>query len=121
MEYSQTVEKTYIWFMIIYKCASAYIQSFSTLKAKIDAINAIQDALLNQALINIGTNASENLSQYSLNDGQTVISATYRTSDQVMQDYRSYENLKNQLLAAYDNASGRMVRLVDHKSFPNGF
>lgn len=107
--------------MIIYKCASAYVQSFTTLKGKIDAIIAIQAALLNQALVNIETNASENLSQYSLNDGQTVISATYRTSDQVMQDYRSYESLKNQLLAAYDNASGRMVRLVDHKSFPNGF
>lgn len=107
--------------MIIYKCASAYIQSFSTLKAKIDAIIAIQDALLNQALVNIETNASENLSQYSLNDGQTVISATYKTSDQVMKDYRSYEALKEQLLAAYANASGRMVRLVDHKSFPHGF
>jgi hypothetical protein len=107
--------------MIVYKCASAYVQSFTTLKGKIDAINAIQDALLNQALVNIETNATENMSQYSLNDGQTVISATYRSSDQVMQDYRSYETLKEQLLAAYNNASGRMVRLVDHKSFPNGF
>lgn len=107
--------------MIIYKCASAYIQSFTTLKAKIDAITAIQDALLTQALVNIESNASDNLSQYSLNDGQTVISATYRTSEQVMKDYRSYENLKETLLAAYSNASGRMVRLVDHKSFPNGF
>lgn len=107
--------------MVVYKCASAYIQSFTTLKAKIDAINAIQAALLSQALVNIESNTSQNLSQYSLNDGQTIISASYRSSSEVKKDYQSYEDLKQMLLASYDNSLGRMVRLVDHKSFPHGF
>lgn len=107
--------------MTIYKCASAYVQTFKKLKDKIAAIDAIQEALLNQALTKLESNESNEVSQYSLNDGQTVISATYRSTDQVLKDYQSYENLKLALLAAFQNASGRMVRLVDHKSFPNGF
>jgi hypothetical protein len=109
--------------MIIYKSAVVYIQSCTTVKARIAAIDQIIDALLNQALASIetGSSGSNTLSQYSLNDGQTVISASYRSSSEIKKDIQSYQDLRDVFLASYHNSSGRMVRLVDHKSFPNGF
>lgn len=106
--------------MIIYKCAKDYIGSCTTIDAQIAAIEQIQTALLMQALTSIesAVSSGETISQYSLNDGQTIISASYRSASEIKRDYQNYEYLKNMLR---NNKNGRMVRLVDHKSFyPNG-
>lgn len=101
--------------MIVLK-VSEYLANCPTLKAKILAIEGIQAALLDQVLATI-TSGNE-LSQYSLNDGQTIISASYKNSSEVMSDYRKYEDLKNFLR---NQKIGSMVRLVDSKSFPYGW
>lgn len=111
---------------MIYKSGVVYIQSLATVQARIAAIDAIIDALLNQALAAIEsgsteTTSSNTLSQYSLNDGQTIISASYRSSSEVKKDIQNYQDLREVYLASYHNSKGRMVRLVDHKSFPHGF
>jgi hypothetical protein len=105
--------------MAIYKCAKDYIGSCTTIDQQIAAIEQIQMALLTQALTSIETSVAngESISQYSLNDGQTIISASYRSASEIKRDYENYEYLKNMLR---NNKSGRMVRLVDHKSFYHG-
>lgn len=102
--------------MIIYKDSAAYIGSCTTIEAKIAAIEAIQMALLEQALAGIQAAVSngESISQYSLNDGQTIISASYRSASEIKRDYENYEYLLNMLR---NNKAGRMTRLVDQKSF----
>jgi len=98
--------------MVIFKSASEYIGTCASINARIAAINAIQDALLTQALIAIEQNGT--ISQYSLNDGQVIISTTYRSPEQIKKDYLAYEQLKNMLIM---NKLGRKTRLVDSKTF----
>lgn len=102
--------------MIIYKCAKDYIGSCTTIDAQIAAIEQIQMALLTQALAGIESAVSngESISQYSLNDGQTIISASYRSASEIKKDYENYGYILNMLR---NNKHGRVVRLVDHKSF----
>lgn len=74
---------------------STYIQEKSTIKAKIEAIDAIIDAMLTQAL-NIVEN--EGTASYSLDDGQVKISTQYTSMEQVEQGIRSLERLRNMYL-----------------------
>lgn len=98
--------------MVIYKTASSYIGTCTTINAKIAAIEAIQTALLTQALIAIEQNGT--ISQYSLNDGQVIISTTYRSPEQIKKDYMAYEQIKNMFIM---QKMGRVTRLVDSKTF----
>ena len=101
---------------MIYKCAKDYVGTCAGNDAKILAIEAIQMALLEQALAGIESSITngESISQYSLNDGQTIISASYRSAAEIKKDYENWEYIKNMLR---NNRHGRMVRLVDQKSF----
>jgi hypothetical protein len=97
--------------MIVYSKASEYIASCTTVRARIAAIEAIQEALLIT-----GLKAAENgdISQYSLNDGQTIIQTTYRTAGDIQKSYMSFETMKQLLI---NQLRGRMIRLVDRKNF----
>lgn len=100
--------------MYVFKSGSEYVQSCKTVKEQIAAINAIITALLVVAI-----KAAENgdISQYSLDNGQTVISTTYRNAADVAASIDRWRKLRNTIV---NEKVGRgMVRLVDSKNFPN--
>lgn len=100
--------------MAIYTSADVYVQCQQSLKAKIAAIDAIQEALLTTALKAVSKGS---ISQYSLNDGQTIIQTTYRNSTEITDAYDGFERIKQTYI---NRLNGRRVRLVDSKNFKNG-
>lgn len=97
--------------MLIFKNASAYIGSCSTIKEQIAAIEAIRAALLVAAVEVV---ANEGISQYSLNDGKTIIQTTYRSTESVMKSFDAWGVILNKLR---NQKAGRMIRLVDKDTF----
>ena len=97
--------------MVIFDSASIYVDSQATIQAKITAIDNIQAALLTSALEAAEKGA---ISEYQLNDGQTIIKAVYRSAKQIEEAYDSFERIKQRLI---NSLNGRMVRLVDRRNF----
>lgn len=95
--------------------AEMYILSFQDNVDKINAIQAVQDALLASAL---KAAATGNVLEYTLNDGQTIIKTAYRSPQAVQEAWRAFEQVKQIYI---NNLNGRRVRLLDSKNFrPNG-
>jgi hypothetical protein len=101
--------------MVVYERADIYIQSCTTLKDKITAIDNIIDALFATAL---KAAAGDNISQYMLNDGQTIINATYKGVHQIQASIAVFERLRQMYI---NRLNGRVIRLVDSKNFTGGF
>lgn len=99
--------------MVVFDRCGLYIESCTTLQAKIAAINAIIDALEIQALDAIATN---NITEYQLNDGQTIIKEVYRGSDNIAKAINEYEAIKQRYV---NRLNGRVIRGVDSKNFRN--
>jgi hypothetical protein len=97
--------------MALYDSAAIYIDSADTLKDKITRIDAVIDALLTVAL---KAAANENITEYSLNDGQTQIKTAYRGSDSVMKSIQAFESIKQMYV---NRLNGRHIRLMDSKNF----
>ncbi len=91
-----------------------YIQSATTLRAKITAIDAVIDALELQAADSVLT---QNISEYQLNDGQTIIKQTYRGAKGIADAINSFEAIKQRYV---NRLNGRVFRAVDSKNFPHG-
>ncbi len=100
--------------MLTFKSATEYVQSCATVKAQVAAIDAIISALLLVAL-----KAAENgdISQYSLDNGQTVISTTYRTAGDVASSIKEFRRIRAMIVN--DKVGAGMVRLMDSKNFRN--
>ncbi|MBC7486095.1 MAG: hypothetical protein H7282_05035 [Cytophagaceae bacterium] len=101
--------------MIVFDSAKLYIESATTIRDRIDKIQLIIDALFTSALESA---ANAGIQQYSLNDGQTVISEGYKDPASVMNAIRIYEQMKKHYIRQL-NGDG-MVRLVDGKNFRSG-
>lgn len=99
--------------MVYYDSCGVYVQSQTTLAAKIAAIDAIIAALENSALLAAG---SEGVSEYQLNDGQTIIKQVYRGTAGISRAITDFETIKQRYI---NQLQGRMVRLVDSKNFGN--
>lgn len=97
--------------MVYFDSASIYIQSQSTLEAKIAAIDAIIEALELEAL-NMAGKAS--IQEYSLNNGQTIIKTIYRGAVGIASAIEDFERIKTRYI---NRLNGRHVRLVDSKRF----
>lgn len=95
---------------VIYDSAAAYIEDCTSLEEKVTRIDAIIDALLTTALKAAG---NDNVTEYSLDDGQTKIKTVYRGADAIMASIRSFEQLRQIYL---NRLNGHVVRLVDSKS-----
>lgn len=93
--------------MVYYDSAALYIESATTTKAKITAIDAIITALLSLAAT---AATSENVSEYTLNDGLSVIKESYRGTEAILKSVKAYEQLKNTYLR---RLNGSHIRLVD--------
>lgn len=102
--------------MVYFDSADLYIEDKATMAEKITAIEAVQTALLSTAL---KAAATGNMTEYMLNDGQTIIKTVYRSPSAVMDSYNAFEQLRQIYI---NRINGRMVRLVDRENFPrNGF
>jgi signal transduction histidine kinase len=100
--------------MVIFDSADIYIEGAASLQDKISRIDQVIDALLTNAL---KAAAKQNISEYSLNDGQTQIKTAYKGTESVMQSIMAFEKLKSYYVLKL-NKTG-MVRLVDGKNFVN--
>lgn len=98
--------------MLIFKNSADYVDSCKTNREKIAAIEAIQNELLMTVMAKAGSNGD--ISQYSLNDGKTIIQTTYRTAKDVMASYEALEVVR---LKLKQRITGRMIRLVDKDTF----
>ncbi len=100
--------------MVQFSSADTYVESCQSLKSKIQAIEQIISALLSQAL---KAAAKGPVSQYTLNDGQTIINCSYRSAGDVAKSIKEFETIKNMYI---NYMNGNMMRLVDSKNFTNG-
>lgn len=90
-----------------------YLDNCVTIQAQIAAI----DLIIAQLIITAAKAASkENITEYWLDDGQTKIKTIYRSEKQIADGIRQWRKLKFEL---QNGLTGRMVRLVDSKNFPN--
>lgn len=97
--------------MIIYTSADQYIETCTTIKAKIVAVDAIIAALTVSAA---SAASKDGLQEYWLDDGQTKIKTIYKGVDQIFSSIWSFQRLKNLYLSQLNG--GRIVRLVDGKN-----
>lgn len=96
--------------MIFYNSAAIFIDCATSLKDKITKIDLVIDALFTNAL---KAAANDNITEYSLNDGQTIIRTEYRGAQAVMKSITAFETLKQLYV---NRLNGRVVRMVDSKS-----
>lgn len=96
---------------VYYDSAQAYIDTATTLRERIDRLSAIITALETSALKAAGTG---NMSEYSLDDGQTKIRTVYRNAEEVANAITAFERIRQMWWA---RLSGRHTRLVDGKNF----
>ena len=88
-----------------------YVIDSTDLKSKYDRIQAIISALIDQQILMVGKSG---VVSYSLNDGQTVISTTYRNSADIAKAIQDYERISNTILSQITGS--RVKRLADAQS-----
>lgn len=96
---------------VYYDSAYKYIDCASDLRSKIARIEAIIAALETTAL---KAAANDNISEYSLNDGQTVIRTVYKSAQDVLNSIMAFEKIRQMYI---NRLNGRVIRLVDGKNF----
>lgn len=97
--------------MIYYDSAAIYIDKATDLKDKIDRIDSIINGLQTAALAAASTG---NISEYSLDDGQTKIRTVYRDSMQITAAIMSFERIKQTYI---NQLNGRVSVLRDQNNF----
>jgi 2C-methyl-D-erythritol 2,4-cyclodiphosphate synthase len=96
---------------VYYDSASIYIDCASDLRGKITRIDAIITALEDAALV---AAAKGDITEYSLDDGQTKIRTVYRDASSIATAIANFEQIKQRYI---NRLNGRHVRLVDGKNF----
>lgn len=100
---------------VYYDSALVYIQSATSLQAKITAIDDIIDSLIIAATAGGGTG---NIQEYSLNDGQTTIRTAYRNPNEIHAAISGFEQIRQRYV---NRLNGRIYRAVDEKNFRHGY
>jgi hypothetical protein len=101
--------------MVYYDTCGLYIQSRTTLEAKIAGIDAIIDAL---ELAALAAASGSNVSEYQLNDGQTIIKELFRGPQGIATAINNFEAIKQRYV---NRLNGRVVRAVDGKNFRHNY
>lgn len=99
--------------MAFFDSSSIYIDSATSLRAKIARIDAVIDALFTVAST---AAANGDISEYSLDDGQTKIRTVYKTAADVMSSIQVFETQRQTYI---NRLNGRSFRLMDSKNFPS--
>ena len=97
--------------MVYFDSADIYINGGINLQDKITRLNAIITALEDSAL---KAAANGNISEYSLDDGQTKIRTVYRNAADVANAISAFETIRQRWI---NQLNGRHMRLVDSKNF----
>lgn len=96
---------------VVYDSTKIYLESCTTTKSKIIAIEKVIQALLSLALEAAET---DNIKEYTLDSGQTKVKTEYTGADHIYKSIQDYERLKT----FYQNRlNGRRFKLVNWKSF----
>jgi hypothetical protein len=95
----------------IFDSCGLYIQSKTTLRDQIAAMDQIILAL-NLAILRAA--GGEDVTEYQLNDGQTIIKQVNRGVAGMTKSLMEIEALRNYYINKYN---GRVFRLVDSKNF----
>lgn len=104
--------------MEVFESADVYIECGTSIKDKIDRIDAIIDTLLSTA---VKSAVKDGVSEYTLNNGQTTIKTVLKGTDSIAASIQAYNKLKQIFIQQLNNNSvGRVVRLVDSKNFNRG-
>lgn len=98
--------------MPIFDSAAIYIQSCTTGKAQIAAVDAVI-AALTTTMLTAATNG-ELYEEYELDDGQTKIKCRYRSVSAIMASINGLRAYRNQLER---NVNGSIIRLMDQSNF----
>lgn len=96
----------------IYTSCGLYIESKCTLLEKIQAMDALMDALYAQMLL-MAENGTP-IQEYMLNDGETIIRTNYNSQLSIQKTIDILERRKNTFVNQYN---GRVTRGVDSKNF----
>lgn len=100
---------------VIFEKASDYIESCTTINAKIAAIDAIILQLLNTAAKSA---ESGHMDEYWFDDGHVKIRSKYRNVTQVESSITGFQRLRNMYV---NMKAGRVIRLMDSKNFNGGW
>lgn len=101
--------------MITYQSAYDYISTPASIKIKIDRIEAIINAYTDTLLAGATTG---NISEYSLDDGQSKIKTVYMGASQLTNSITALEFLRDKLIVKYNKENnGSITRLMDSKNF----
>tara|TARA_R110000803_G_scaffold49003_1_gene101902 strand:- start:788 stop:1102 length:315 start_codon:yes stop_codon:yes gene_type:complete len=96
---------------VVYESTAKYLKDSTRLCDKIAKLNLIIDALF---LVATEAAESDNITEYTLDSGQTKIKTAYRGAESVFKSIQAYENLKTM----YQNKLvGRGFKLMDSKNF----
>lgn len=98
---------------VYYDSCGRYLESRTTLEQKIVALDNIISVLEAQ-LLTPAESGNDNVSEYQLNDGQTIIREVYRGTKGITAALESMEILKQKYV---NRLNGRVHRLVDSKNF----
>lgn len=96
---------------LIFDNCGLYVESKCTMLEKIQAIDAIINALESQALTSAATSG---LGEYQLNDGQTIIKQVYRGEVAIAMAIDSFERIRQRYINRFN---GRTFRGLDSKNF----
>jgi hypothetical protein len=97
--------------MLIFYSEKEYIDSCTGLQAKIAACDAVIDALFTTAL---KAAATDDVSEYWLNDGQTQIKKIYKGTYSVERSISLFQKLRQGYI---NRLYGRGMRLMDSQNF----
>lgn len=97
--------------MVEYDSADIYIDSRTTINAKIAAIDEIISALETTAA---KAASNDNIEEYNLDDGQVKIKTIYRGASSVFKAINDFIRLREYYI---NKRNGRVFRLVDSKNF----
>lgn len=92
---------------VYYSSSMIYVTSATDIKQRLQRVRDIIASLyvaMGSAAANTG------IEEYSLNDGQTIISEKYRNPDAIRSAIKGFEALENNYL---NKLNGRVIRLVD--------
>ena len=96
---------------VVFDSTAIYLQSQTRLCDKITALDAIIDALF---IVATESAETDNITEYSLDSGQTKIKTTYNGAEAVFKSIVSYEKLRTMYV---NRLNGRSFKLVDSKNF----
>lgn len=98
--------------MLYFDSCDLYIESKTTIADRIAAVEAVIQAM-ESALLKAA--AGQDISEYQLNDSQTIIKVTNRDVGSITKSMNALIALKNYWINRYN---GRVVRAMDSKNFP---